>query len=106
MTATLEQQLSTIKGTLKEVLPQVNSDTISHAWQIMNERRLEPDKRKKTALRNQMFRTADFNDYDVLDTQGTYNKKAGDAYLFLAPGKHNLILRSENIYEVTRQLLE
>ena len=81
------ENLVNIQGGLAETYPQLDSNTIQHYAQIMNDRRTDKD------LRRKYFWTADFPMYVLEDDE---------VVLYIAGRENNLIFK--NIEEATSQL--
>ena len=82
-------------GPLVGTVPLFDLETIQHADDLMNARRLEKDSEKRDKLRQLIFYTADSAVYTVED---------GEAVLYLGRGRTNPVFN--NLEETTRQLLK
>ncbi len=84
---TLEKKLETVMGdNLLDSFRQLEPDSIRHAYEIVNE------KRTNDSLRDAWSWTADFLMYRLENEKGEQDAN-GEAVLYFAPGKHNLVFR-------------
>ncbi len=80
------EELTNVSGNLLDSFLQLEPDSIRHSYEIMNERRTN------ASLRDSRQWTADFPMYRLENEKGEQDAN-GEAVLYFAPIKHNLVFR-------------